>query len=222
MFEKAREKIVEALVLAPSHAQAEGALKKVQAELAAAGEAAERAAQHKKWMDEGMRLRLAEKPKAAAEAYSRAAENAPPGSRQAADAAAACMHDHYKQEGLRAKSQGNVAGAVEMFQRALAKRTEPETRRLYAEARKALDEKLAKELPVVKTKLAEVETAENSGFPVREKVSLEKEAAAELARLKGLPPEKAMEEARALLVRFSGTPAAEEIEGMALPAGPNE
>ena len=128
LLDKAHEKIVEALVVIPDHAEAKRLLADIQKEIAAKRAAAERAAEHKKWMERGYQLKLAGKLEEAAEAYARAAEHAPQGSREAADAAASCLHDHLKARAMPAELRGDLERAVDLYGKAQELGDDAETR----------------------------------------------------------------------------------------------
>ncbi len=91
LLDKARDEAAEALKALPDHTEARRFLGDVQAEIAAKKSAKERAADYKRWMDKALDLKLAGELEEAAEAYAKAAEYAPPGMNEAAEAAAACI-----------------------------------------------------------------------------------------------------------------------------------
>ena len=145
LLDKARDKAAEALEVIPDHAGARRFLTEVGAEIAAGQSEAERTAEHRKWMDEGLRLRLAGKLRGAATAYERAQASARPGSTEAAEAAAECLAEYFKAQAVDAEARGDLERAVELYATALAKRDAPETRRRLADATGKLEAKRAGE-----------------------------------------------------------------------------
>jgi len=139
LLEKAREKLAEALELAPESAEVKRALAEVQKEIASRAAVAERAAEYKKWTDKALDLKLAGKYLEAAEAYTKAAEYAPPGSTDATTSAASCMHDHFKTRASAAAESGDLEAAIDLYAKALEYRDAPETRAALANAKRRLD-----------------------------------------------------------------------------------
>ena len=143
--DKARDEAAEALKIVPDHAEAKRFLADVSAEIASKQTEAERAAEHKEWMDEGLRLRLAGKVRGAATAYERAQASARPGSTEAAAAAAGCLAEHFNAQATDAEAKGDFERAVELYAKAVAKKDDPEARRSLADARENLEAKRAEE-----------------------------------------------------------------------------
>ena len=145
LLEKARDKASEVLEIVPDHGEARKFLADVGAEIAAKQSAAERAAEHRKWTDEGLRLRLAGKLHGAATAYERAQASAPAGNTEAAEAAAECTVEDYKAQAMDAEAKGDYERAVELYAQAVAKRDTPDLRGTLADAKRKLDKKRAGE-----------------------------------------------------------------------------
>ncbi|HET6494179.1 MAG TPA: SUMF1/EgtB/PvdO family nonheme iron enzyme [Thermoleophilia bacterium] len=145
LLEKARDKASEALEIVPDHAETKRFLADVSAAIAAKQSASERVAEHRKWLDEGLRLRLAGKLREAATAYERAQASAPAGNAEAATAAAECLAEDLKTRAIEAEAAGDLDKAVELYAEAVAKRETPDVRRALAEAKRKLDERRAEE-----------------------------------------------------------------------------
>ncbi len=118
LLDKARDEAAEALKVVPDHEGARRFLVDIQAEIAAGQSEAERATEHRKWMDEGLRLRLAGKLREAATAYERAQASARPGSTEAAEAAAECLASYYKAQAADAAARGDLEPALGHYREA--------------------------------------------------------------------------------------------------------
>ncbi|MHC5054520.1 MAG: bifunctional serine/threonine-protein kinase/formylglycine-generating enzyme family protein [Planctomycetota bacterium] len=119
LLEKARDEAAEALKLVPDHPEAKRFLADVLPEIAAKRAEGDRAAEHRKWMDEALRLRLAGSLREAAAAYERAQASAPQGDTRASDAAAECLAGHFGARGAEAESKGELEQAAELYAKAL-------------------------------------------------------------------------------------------------------
>jgi formylglycine-generating enzyme required for sulfatase activity len=165
LLDKSRDEAAEALRILPDHTEAKRFLADVLAEIASKRAEATQAAEHKEWMDEGLRLRLAGKLRGAATAYERAQASARPGSTEAAEAAAACLAELFRGQASDAEARGDFELAVELYAKAVARRDDPETRRSLADARGNLEAKRAEDARRAEATrwTARAEGAERSG-----------------------------------------------------------
>jgi tetratricopeptide (TPR) repeat protein len=233
LLERAKESLVEAIAIDGDNQDAARLLREVKDAIAAEEQSVERKREHKKWLDQGFSLQLAGKLEEAAKAYERAAAAAPAGSREAAEKASACWFEHLAGEGKRAAASGDAARAVELYTQALSHKPDGDVARALKDARRRVETQradavrraTAKHLKL-SPKRVQPRTDVNDALEVAEELANRqlapdvealraRQASAMLARLRGLPPEKAAAEARACLTRFIGTPAAAELEKIA-------
>jgi len=145
LLEKARDKASEALEITASHPETKRFLANVSGQIASRQAEAERAAAHKKWLDEGLRLRLGGKLHEAATAYERAQSSAPAGNTDAATAAAECLAEDLKAQAMEAEATGDLERAVKLYAQATAKRNDADTGSRLDRAKQKLDAMRAEE-----------------------------------------------------------------------------
>ncbi len=243
LHQKAEEALVEVLSISPDNGEATTLLKQVRADIERLKSDAERTAEYKKWMEDAFRLKLAGKLEEAAKAYDRAANYAGAGTRNAAtarEAEIACLHEHYKLQARAAEKRGELELAAQCYANALARKDDPEIRRLMTVLKAKLNAKRVEELKReiaaryrtspqdagrsagLKGALTDAEKLENRRFASAASEQREKEARLLLAKLNKTyrsSPKEAAEKARAALARFAGTSAFKELEKLAFPDG---
>ncbi|MHC5054356.1 MAG: bifunctional serine/threonine-protein kinase/formylglycine-generating enzyme family protein [Planctomycetota bacterium] len=118
LLDEASEKLVEALAIDPDRAEVTNRLADVRRESAAKKAEAERAAEHRKWMEKGFDLKVSARFAEAARAYEEAAKHAAPGSAEARSAARMCLGEHHKAEGTAAKARDDFEAALDHYGKA--------------------------------------------------------------------------------------------------------
>ncbi|MHC4505648.1 MAG: serine/threonine-protein kinase, partial [Planctomycetota bacterium] len=238
LHQKAEESLVEVLSISPGNGEATTLLAQVRADIERLKSDAERTTEYKKWMEDAFRLKLAGKLEEAATAYDRAANYAGAGTKEAATAredGIACLHEHYKLQAREAEKRGELELAAQCYAKALARKDDPEVRRLMTALKAKLNAKRVEELKReiaaryrasmqdagrsagLKGALTDAERLENRRFASAASEQREKEAKLLLAKLKRSSPKEAAEKARAALARFAGTSVFKELEKLAFP-----
>jgi hypothetical protein len=241
LHQKAEEALVEALSVSPDNEEATTLLAQVRADIDRAKSEAERAKGYKDWKESAFRLKLEGRLEEAAKAYERAAKYARAGTEEATtarEAAAACLHEHYKTRAQEAEKRGELELAAQCYAKALETKSDPELRRSIAALKTKLDAKRTEELkreiaaryPTsggdaelpsgLNGALSAAERLENREFAKAANEQREKEARLLLAKLNKTyrsSPKEATEKARAALTRFAGTSAFKELERLAFP-----
>ncbi|MHC5053165.1 MAG: bifunctional serine/threonine-protein kinase/formylglycine-generating enzyme family protein [Planctomycetota bacterium] len=112
LLDKAGERLVEVFAIDADNADAHLLIADLRRESAAKQAEAERDAEYRKWTEKGFDLKVEGKFADAAAAYDEAQKHAPPGSTEAADAAASCRPETFTTAAAAAEEKGDLRSAL--------------------------------------------------------------------------------------------------------------